>query len=167
VLGTNKIIAVQTMVAKIMEFEQTLKAFVLAAENLAAPTESGIIAPDSNLLTTGRLYGVSEYPSIIHTLQELCGQGLVMRFPKASFDHPEIGPRLAELLPGCGGVSAADKNRLMNFVWDLTTSSHAGRTELFENLNGGTGASLKARLYREYDRDTVAGMARELAGLGW
>jgi 4-hydroxyphenylacetate 3-monooxygenase len=165
VLGTGGIIAVQGMVAEIMEFEQTLKAFVLAAENLAAPTESGILAPDSNLLTTGRLYGVEAYPRIIHTLQELCGQALVMRFPKASFDHPEIGPRLAELLPGYG-VSAADKNRLMNFVWDLTSSSHAGRTELFENLNGGTAASLRGRIYREYDRDTVLGMVRDMAGLG-
>jgi 4-hydroxyphenylacetate 3-monooxygenase len=137
---------------------------VLAAENLAAPVESGILAPDVNLLTAGRLYGVNAYPRIIHTLQELCGQGLVMRFPKKVFDHPELGPRLAELLPG-HDISAADKNRLMAFVWDLTTSSHAGRTELFENLNGGTGASLRDRLYREYDREEALGLARDLAGL--
>jgi 4-hydroxyphenylacetate 3-monooxygenase len=163
-IGTGKIPAVRMMVGELMEFEQTLKAFVLAAENIAAPSESGILAPDSNLLTAGRLYGITRYPEMIHTLQELCGQGLVMRFPKAAFDHPDIGPQLSALMPG-HDISAADKNRLMNFVWDLTSSSHAGRTELFENLNGGTRAGLRERLYREYDRDEAVGIARDLAGL--
>ncbi len=163
-LGTGKIAAVRSMAGEIMEFEQTLKAFVLAAEDLAAPVESGILAPDPNLLTAGRLYGVRSYPHIIHTLQTLCGQGLVMRFPKTVFEHPELGPRLAELLPG-HNISAADKNRLMAFVWDLTTSSHAGRSELFENLNGGTANSLQERLFREWDRDEPVALARQLAGL--
>jgi 4-hydroxyphenylacetate 3-monooxygenase len=163
-LGTGKVAAVRGMVGDLIEFEEALKAFVLSAENLAAPAESGILAPDVNLLTAGRLYGIREYPRIIHTLQELCGQGLVMRFPKASFDHPEIGPRLAELLPG-HDISAADKNRLMNFVWDLTSSSHAGRTELFENLNGGIAPLLRERLYKEWDRGEALGLARDLAGL--
>jgi 4-hydroxyphenylacetate 3-monooxygenase len=163
-LGTGHIAAVRSMVGELMEYEQALKAFVIAAENLAAPVESGVLAPDVNLLTAGRLYGLEAYPRIVHTLQELCGQGLVMRFPKKVFDHPELGPRLAELLPG-HNISAADKNRLMAFVWDITTSSHAGRTELFENLNGGTGASLRDRLYREYEREQAVGLARDLAGL--
>jgi hypothetical protein len=53
----------------------------------------------------------------------------------------------------------------MAFVWDLTTSSHAGRSELFENLNGGTAASLQERLFKEWDRDEAVGLARDLAGL--
>jgi 4-hydroxyphenylacetate 3-monooxygenase len=163
-LGTGKIAAVRAMIGDLIEFEETLKAFVIAAENLAEPAESGILAPDVNLLTAGRLYGIQQYPRIIHTLQELCGQGLVMRFPKAAFDNPEIGPRLAELLPG-HGISAADKNRLMNFVWDLTSSSHAGRAELFENLNGGIAAVLRERLYQEWDRTEAIGLARDLAGV--
>jgi len=163
-IGTNHIPAVRAMVGELMEFEQALKAFVIAAENLAVPVESGIMAPDVNLLTAGRLYAVDAYPRIIHTLQTLCGQGLVMRFPKKVFDHPELGPRLAELLPG-HNISAADKNRLMAFVWDLTTSSHAGRTELFEILNGGTAASLRERLYKEYEREEAVALARDLAGL--
>jgi len=163
-LGTGPVAAVRAMVGDLIEFEEALKAFVIAAENLAAPAESGILAPDVNLLTAGRLYGIKEYPRIIHTLQELCGQGLVMRFPKAAFDDPDLGPRLAELLPG-HGITAADKNRLMNFVWDLTTSSHAGRSELFENLNGGIAAVLRERLYKEWDRTEAVGMARDLAGL--
>jgi len=163
-LGTGSIPAVRAMVAELIQYEQTLRAFLFAAEGAAEVTRSGTILPDVNLTTSGRLYAVKEYPHIIHTLQELCGQGLVMRFPKAAFDHPEIGARLAELLPG-HGITAADKNRLMNFVWDLTSSSQAGRTELFENVNATPVPLLQQRLYDDYDGSVPEDMARRLAGL--
>jgi 4-hydroxyphenylacetate 3-monooxygenase len=163
-LGTGNIPAVRAMVSELIQYEQTLKAFLFAAEDAATVTLSGTIVPDVNLTTSGRIFAVKSYPHVIHTLQELCGQGLVMRFPKAAFDHPEIGPRLAELLPG-HGISAADKNRLMNFVWDLTSSSQAGRTELFENVNASPVPLLQQRLYEDYDGTSEEDMARQLAGL--
>lgn len=43
----------------------------------------------------------------------------------------------------------------MNLLWDITSSSHAGRVELFENVNGFPLPYLRERLYREYDA-TVA-----------
>jgi 4-hydroxyphenylacetate 3-monooxygenase len=166
VLGTGGVPQVRSQVADIMMYAQALKAFVLAAENLAELSEGGVMGPDSNLLTAGRMYSIQEYPRIIHTLQELCGQGLVMRFPLADFEHPEIGPQLDALLPG-RGISAREKNRLMNFVWDLTTDSHAGRTELFENVNGSPAPILQQRLYHEYPSDRVVAIARDLAGLDY
>jgi 4-hydroxyphenylacetate 3-monooxygenase len=162
-IGTGGIAGVRTMVGDLMEYAQALKAFVVAAEHLAAPTEGGVLAPDSNMLTAGRLYSVAQYPRIIHTLQEICGQGLVMRFSRADFDHPEIGAHLERLLPG-HNVTARQKNHLMNFIWDLTTDSHAGRVELFENVNGSPAPALRERLYREYPREHVIGMVRELLG---
>ncbi len=163
-LGTAKFPQVRSYMADLMQYAHTLKAFVLAAENLAAPTEGGVIAPEVTLLTAGRLHSIEQYPRIIHILQELCGQGLVMRFQKADFDNPDIGPLLEELLPG-NDITARDKNRLMNFVWDLTTDSHAGRTELFENVNATPAPFLKERLYGEYPRAQLVDTVRDLAGL--
>jgi 4-hydroxyphenylacetate 3-monooxygenase len=62
-------------------------------------------------------------------------------------------------------MSARDKNRLMNFIWDLTTDSHAGRTELFENVNATPANFLRERLYREYSREKLMRTARDLAGI--
>jgi 4-hydroxyphenylacetate 3-monooxygenase len=163
-LGTGTVPAVQAMLAELIQYEQTLRAFLLASEDQATIAASGTILPDVNLTTSGRLHAVEAYPRIIHTLQELCGQGLVMRFPKAAFDDPTLGPQLARLLPG-HQLTAAEKNRLMNFVWDLTSSSQAGRTELFENVNATPVPLLLQRLYEDYDMTLVSGMARRLAGL--
>ena len=163
-LGTDTIPAVRAMVAELIQYEQTLRAFLFASEAAAVPAASGTMLPDVNLTTSGRLHAIREMPHIIHTLQELCGQGLVMRFPKSAFDDPELGPRLAELLPGYG-ISAADKNRLMNFVWDLTSSAQAGRTELFENVNAQPVPLMQQRLYEDYDMANARTMAAQLAGL--
>lgn len=164
VLGTGHISGVRSYMAELIGYAETLKAFVLAAESQAEMTEGGVLSPNVNLLTAGRLHSIENYPRIIHVLQELCGQGLVMRFQRAAFDNPEIGPLLDELLPG-RNMTAQDKNRLMNFVWDLTTDSHAGRTELFENVNATPANFLRERLYAEYPREKVIGIARDLAGL--
>jgi 4-hydroxyphenylacetate 3-monooxygenase len=161
-LGTAHIPAVRALVGDVMEYALALKAFVLSAEHLAKPTEAEVMAPDVNMLTAGRKYSIEHYPRIIHTIQELCGQGLVMRFGKAAFENPEIGHYLNELLPG-NGVSAAEKNQLMNFIWDLTTSGAAGRVELFENVNATPAPFLRERLYNEFDRTDAIALARKLA----
>jgi aromatic ring hydroxylase len=161
-LGTGGIPGVRGLVADMMEYALALKAFVIAAEQRAQLTEGDVMAPDVNMLTAGRKYSIEHYPRMIHTLQELCGQGLVMRFGKSSFDNPEIGHYLRELLPG-HDVSAEVKNQLMNFIWDITTSGAAGRVELFENVNATPAPFLRERLYGEFDRTDAVRMARELA----
>jgi len=163
-LGTGKIPAVQLMLGQLIEYAQTLRAFVTAAEALATPTEGDVMRPDVGMLTAGRLYSIENYPKIIHILQEMCGQGLVMRFGKDAFDNPDIGHYLHELLPG-HGVSAMVKEQLMNFIWDMTTGSLAGRVALFENVNATPAPALRARLYNEVKRDTYVEQVKKIAGI--
>lgn len=164
VLGTGQIPAVQTLFAELIGYAQTLRAFVIAAETTATHTEYGIMMPDLQMMTAGRLHSIRLYPHIMHILQELCGQGLVMRFGKKAFNNPDIGHHLQELLPG-KGVSGMEKEQIMNFVWDLTSSSLAGRVALFENVNAGATPFLLTRLFNEYNRDEHVKTARKLAGL--
>ena len=164
ILGTGQIQPVQALVADLIQYSQTLRAFVLAAEAQAKPTENGVFGPDIPLLTAGRMHSIQLYPNMIHTLQELCGQGLVMRFGKKAFNNPDIGHHLIELLPG-HGVTGMEKERVMNFIWDLTTSSHAGRVALFENVNATPAPILRQRIFNEYDSSDHVKMARKLAGL--
>jgi 4-hydroxyphenylacetate 3-monooxygenase len=164
ILGTGDIPAVQGMLGELIEYAQTLRAFVHAAEVNGQPTETGVLAPDAPLLTAGRLHSIKYYPQIIHTLQELCGQGLVMRFGREAFENPDIGHHLVELLPG-RGVSGLQKERVMNFIWDLTCSSLAGRVALFENVNSSPAPRLRERLFREFKRDELVSRVRKMAEL--
>ncbi|WP_216279404.1 4-hydroxyphenylacetate 3-hydroxylase N-terminal domain-containing protein [Rhodobacter sp. 24-YEA-8] len=163
-LGTGKIPAVQMMLGQLIEYAQTLRAFVTAAEALAVELEGGVVRPDVGMLTAGRLYSIENYPKIIHILQEMCGQGLVMRFGKNAFDNPDVGHFLHELLPG-HGVSAMVKEQLMNFIWDMTSGSLAGRVALFENVNATPAPALRARLYNEVKRDAYVAQVKKIAGI--
>lgn len=163
-LGTGRIPAVQMMLGQLIEYAQTLRAFVTAAEALAQPTEGDVMRPDVGMLTAGRLYSIENYPKIIHILQEMCGQGLVMRFGKKAFDNPDVGHFLHELLPG-HGVSAMVKEQLMNFIWDMTSGSLAGRVALFENVNATPAPALRARLYNEVKRDSYVAQVKKIAGI--
>lgn len=164
ILGTGHIPAVRGMLGEIVEYNRALEAFIIAAEAAAQPTAMGTMAPDVSMITAGRLYSIRHYPTIVHTLQEMCGQGLVMRFGKESFANPDIRHHLEELLPG-KGVSGMQKEQLMNFIWDLTCSSLAGRVALFENVNASPAPRLRERLYTEFDRSPMTAMVRELAAL--
>lgn len=163
-LGTGKIPGVRSIVSEVIQYAQTLRAYVLASEELAHLTEDEAMVPDVNMITAGRLYGINEYPSIIHHLQELCGQGLVMRFSEKDYAHPFIGGKLEELLYG-RDLTSKQKNLLMNFIWDITTDSHAGRVELFENVNALPAPLLRERLYHEYDRTSFMNQIRKSIGL--
>lgn len=118
------------------------------------------------MLTAGRLYSIQEYPRIIHIPQELCGQGLVMRFGKDAFESPEIGHYLNDLLPG-HGVSAMQKEHLMNFIWDMTSGSLAGRVALFENVNSSPAPCCARGLQEEVDRAKFVDQVKTLAGEWW
>jgi aromatic ring hydroxylase len=101
---------------------------------------------------------------VLQILRDLSGQGMISRFTAAQLDHPEIGARLDEFLPGTG-VSARGKNRLFNFVWDLTSSSHAARVALFENVNALPPSAIRGELARSPERAEWAAFVRRYTGL--
>jgi 4-hydroxyphenylacetate 3-monooxygenase len=156
---------VRDAIGRIAQFAQILRAGVIAAEHGATLSEGGILMPDGNVVSAVRAYAIDEYPNVVHAIQELCGQGLVVRFSDADFEHPDIGPRLDRYLSQ-SAMSARQKNRLMNLVWDLTTDSHAGRAALFENVNATPSFILRQKLYNEYDRSGFADRIKAATGLG-
>ena len=58
VLGTGKIPAVQQMLGELIQYAQTLRAFVVAAEAQPQQLSSGVVTPDVSMLTAGRLYSI-------------------------------------------------------------------------------------------------------------
>src|SRR5262249_7867561 len=55
-LGTGAIPGVRAALAEVFAYAAALKAFVLAAEETASHTSGGLLIPDQELVTPGRLY---------------------------------------------------------------------------------------------------------------
>jgi 4-hydroxyphenylacetate 3-monooxygenase len=150
ILGTTNIPGVRNAIARITMYSEALRSFSIASIERAVEW-CGVQVPEPGLVAAGRLYSITEYPKIVYLIQDLCGQGLVSRWPEQIWDHPELGPRLEEILPG-HGITARDKNRFFNFVFDLTTGGQAGRIGLFENVNATPPAFVAELVYQHVDR---------------
>lgn len=164
ILGTTDIPGVRNAIAQITMYSQTLRAYSLASIERAVEW-CGVQVPEPGLVAAGRLYSITEYPKILYLIQDLCGQGLVSRWPEEVWDSPEFGPRLAEYLPGANGVSGREKNRFFNFVFDLTTGAQAGRVGLFENVNATPPAFVAELVYAHVDRSDATRFVFDMAGI--
>jgi 4-hydroxyphenylacetate 3-monooxygenase len=116
--------------------------------------------PDRALVTAGRLHAITHLPAVMQTVRELCGQGLVSRFKTRDLERADVGAWIDEFMPG-HGVTGRGKNRLMNFVWDLTCSSHAARVALFENVNSTPPPAVRQQVYQSYDAGPMVDRIRE------
>jgi 4-hydroxyphenylacetate 3-monooxygenase len=163
VLGTTSIPQVRDSISEITAYAATLRAFTIAAEE-EATLRNGVLVPAGKYVTPGRLHSIVHYPRVMQLLRDMSGQGLITRFTQAQFDHDEIGAKLDEFLPGTG-VSARAKNRLFNFVWDVTSSSHAMRVALFENVNATPPSAMRHHIYESHDRTEWADFVRRFAGM--
>jgi aromatic ring hydroxylase len=163
-LGTEEIPAVRAAVADVYTFAAALESFVLASEDKATVTPHGICIPDKALVTAGRLHAITHLPLVMQQVRELCGQGLVSRFSKADLDRDDVGKWIDEFMPG-HNLTGRGKNRLMNFVWDLTCSGHAARVALFENVNSTPPPAVRQQVYASYDPSEAMRTVRELVRL--
>jgi 4-hydroxyphenylacetate 3-monooxygenase len=162
-LDTVEVPLVRESVGRIIEFSQVLRAGVIAAETMATPAEDGTLLPETALTAACRAYALENYPRVIQVLQELCGQGTVMRFLPGDLGSPEIGPHLSRYLDAAQ-VSAKEKNQLMELVWDTVMSPMATRLQAYENLQG-FGPSQRMTLFAGVDRTGAVARIRGMLGL--
>ncbi|MFD0986436.1 4-hydroxyphenylacetate 3-hydroxylase N-terminal domain-containing protein [Methyloligella solikamskensis] len=164
ILGTDKIPPVRAQVAEIYAYSTALESFILAAEDKGEHTPHGIFLPDRTNITAGRLYAITQLPVIMQHLRELCGQGLVSRFTKADLEREDVGAWIDEFMPG-HNITGRGKNRLMNFIWDLTCSAHAARVTLFENVNSTPPPIVRQQVYQSYDTSEAEKLIRDATEL--
>jgi len=165
-LELGEIPVVRQRVADIIEYCQILQALQLAAEDLAELSEGELMIPDVNVVTAGRSYALDNLPRILHILQDICGQGMILRWSEKDLETPAaFGKNLGWFLD-TRNMSARDKNLVMNLVWDVAASEHATRSKLFEESNALNVPFLKERLYGEYDRSKFLEECRHFIGLG-
>ena len=165
-LELGEVPVVRQRVADIIEFTRILQGMEFAAEEFAAPSEGDVMTPDATIVTAARSYAQHNLPWVLHILQDICGQGLILRFSEQDLDEgpAAFGKNLGWFLD-TRNVSAKEKNLIMNLVWDVAGSEHATRSKLFEESNALNVPFLKERLYGEYDRTQFLQDVRHFLGL--
>jgi 4-hydroxyphenylacetate 3-monooxygenase len=163
-LGTAKLPQVEPALADAIVYLETLRGYIHSAERRAAPTPSGLLAPDPVQVILGRIYGVERHPRILQTMRELCGSGLLMAPGEEDVASPDTGPDVARYLVG-GDPRAFDRFRLLKLAWEYAGDAFGSRQLLFEMYNANTLATNRARLLSAYDPTALAALARSLAGI--
>jgi aromatic ring hydroxylase len=163
-LGTDHIQPVRALVAEVCQYAAILRGMMTAAVETAEPTESGVMLPNHEYVTAGRLYAIENYPKIMQIMRELSGQGLISRVPQRTWEREDVSALLDEYLPG-HTFSALEKNRLFNLAWDICCSPHAMRVALFENINATPPAALKEEIYRSFDRSRGTSAIKKRLGM--
>lgn len=150
VIGTKDIPQVRDMVAEILRYLETCRAFLTSAEEHYEML-GGVAHVKDKIATAGRLYAIENQPRMSNLLRELSGQGLIMRFPDSAFDTDGVGEGIERAIRGLD-YTGREKTRLFNLVWDLCCDSFGARLELFDQFNSLSVPVLRQLWYHEYDQ---------------
>jgi 4-hydroxyphenylacetate 3-monooxygenase/chlorophenol-4-monooxygenase component 2 len=134
-LGTSKIEAVQARIARIVGFQQTTYAHVLAAEDQGFHTPGGLYKPDIQLFNWGRVYFLQNFGPMVDELIDLCGRSAIMFPTEQQWRHPEMRPWFEKLNKGAVG-EPYDRVKIARVIRDLYLTDWGGRLFMFENFNG-------------------------------
>jgi aromatic ring hydroxylase len=134
-LGTSKIEAVQSRLARIIAFQQTTYAHVLAAEDQGFYTPGGLFKPDIQLFNWGRVYFLQNYGAMVNELIDLCGRSAIMFPTEQQWQESTMHPWFEKLNKGATG-EPYDRIKIARVVRDLYLTDWGSRLLMFENFNG-------------------------------
>jgi 4-hydroxyphenylacetate 3-monooxygenase/chlorophenol-4-monooxygenase component 2 len=166
-LGTAKIEAVQARIARIIAFQQSTYAHVLASEAEGFYTPGGLYKPDIQLFNWGRVYFLQHLGEMVDELLDLCGRSAIMFPTDAQWRDPNMGPWLERLNKGAVG-EPFDRVRIARVIRDLYLTDWGNRISMFENFNGtplGTLLSLTMKRAEFTGNGPFAAFARQVCGI--
>lgn len=163
VIGTKDIPQVRDMVAEILRYLETCRAFLISAEE-QYEILGGVAHVRDKVATAGRLYAIENQPRMSNLLRELSGQGLIMRFPDNAFDTEGVGDGIERAIRGLD-YTGREKTRLFNLAWDLCCDSFGARLELFDQFNSLSVPVLRQLWYREYEQAGLANLEQRICGI--
>ncbi len=166
-LGTAKIDAVQTRLARIIGFQQTTYAHVIAAEDQGFYTPGGLYKPDIQLFNWGRVYFLQNLGAMVDELIDLCGRSAIMFPTEKQWQNSQMRPWLEKLNKGAVG-EPYDRVKIARVIRDLYLTDWGGRLFMFENFNGtplGTLLTLTMKRAEFTGSGEFASFARKVCGL--
>ncbi|HLQ32655.1 MAG TPA: 4-hydroxyphenylacetate 3-hydroxylase N-terminal domain-containing protein [Chloroflexota bacterium] len=163
-LGITNQPQAQDALCALIDYRETLRGFLLAAEQRPVRSLSGYTLPNPTQVLMGRVHGMQHHAEAMQRARELCGSGLLMAPRQADLASPDVGPYVSRFLIG-KDQRAPDRYRMLKLAWDYLADSFAARQLLFELHAGSTLPATKQRLIGQYDSSESVQLAKELAGI--
>lgn len=148
-LGTAQAPHIQGAIGKLMVFQNTMEAFVRAAEAESAPDKWGVWKPGGNHLWSALCLSQQLYDTVTTTVRDLSASGLINTPSAADFATP-AGESLQAAL-GSGGACGDRRSAVFKLAWDFTGHAFAGRSGLYERFFNGDSVRTLARYYAGTD----------------
>jgi 4-hydroxyphenylacetate 3-monooxygenase len=164
-LGKEQLPTTQLMLCDLYGYAETLKAFIIAAEQDPIESHTGLLIPNPTKITLGRIFGVDRHPDVLQIIRELSGSGILMAPGSGELDNPDISSDVQRYLMG-PDTRAGERFQLLKLAWDYACESFGARQLLFEMHNAGAQQATKQRLVGMYDVAPHVSLAKKLAGIG-
>jgi aromatic ring hydroxylase len=131
--GLLKIPATASRIADILRFRETLRAFLIAANETGFTTPSGMYKPNNIFLDFGRAFYQEQSNAIMHELVDLSGRNALVQ--PAAKDFNEFGEILDAMLKGAW-KSGRDRLKVFRVIRDMFLTEWSGRSRMFDQFNG-------------------------------
>ncbi len=163
--GLEKQQAVQEKLAQLAVWREGIHAHLTAAVAEAEESPGGLLMPNQSLLYTGRVLAMGQLAQMMHVARDLIGGQVCVTPSAASFRNPDLAPWLEKYYTINERWTADDRRRLLAFARDLTNSDYAGHRLTFQLFAQSPPFAHLLAVYRTFDFDAAAELAREAAGI--
>jgi len=157
--------AVREKLAELACYRQGIEAHLVAAIELAQPTDGGLLMPNQSMIYTGRMHACSRLPAMMHLARELVGGQICVTPDAAAFADPEIKDWLAKYYTVNEAWSAEDRRKLLAFARDLLNSGYAGHRLTFQLFAQSPPFAHLAAVYQTFDFQGPLAFVQRAAGL--
>lgn len=156
---------IREKLTELAAYHATVQGLIIAAAHQHAVVPPGIAVPNVLLTNVAKYQFASNYHDAVQMVQDVSG-GLLVTGPSVEDWRSEAtGPYVKKYLGGKKGIPTEHRLRMLNLISDLTASDFGGYQEVLAVHAEGSLEAEKLQTYREYDFNSAAAYARELAGV--
>jgi aromatic ring hydroxylase len=134
-IGTYQLPPVQTRLAQLVGFHQTMRAHVIASEDEGFNTPGGLYKPNVLLFDFGRIHYLEHIARMVNELIDLAGRSSLIFPSEGQWQNPGLRKWLEPLQTGPIG-RPYDRIKISRVIRDLFLSDWGDRISVFENFNG-------------------------------
>jgi len=162
--GLEGLPPVREKIARLMEYRETVHAFVMAAEAAHEPSHTGMVMPNQAIQNAGRLFASTHYFQMVQILRDLSGGTPIMLTDMKNAVHPEIRSDIDKYYR-INDVSSDARLRVLNLAAELTATAFAGRMQGYQMFAESPPMVQAMALYSTYDKNRARSGAAKMAGL--